>query len=1062
MNKFLIDICQTGNFSIDEKVNLDQIKKLRKKGGALFAVVDGKEYKLNSLDDESDFVVRNFSDFPDEENESIYECNVVNNHLVVLLYVFSRVRRIDLESETMHFYLERMVKNQFEELGEIVGGDEIKFLQDEFMNNKSVFIAEYQGGSAIRTFQMYGNRYRANVEKERPGIYRIKKLTKIRVNNSIDRIIQIYGHVKFVTFDEAIKTKGHDAPLAEVHTNELFKAWQEFISFESKVFHDEVVELGYAKYKSYRNEGEEIVLQFEKNVDSFPLFGDRVKASSQEYDIVFSETGNSFKNIEEIIEQREKTRGATIRLGKALNESFDTNELIFNYPEIAVAIPEVGYVILSDRNIKTEERRRQSVMSVIERKSNSTSNMIMRLSAGEEDSQTGSDVEPITNDVLKKMFGRTDVELKENFRQAMFIALNTPDIALIQGPPGTGKTTLINGIIARLGAMGNKNYKILVSSEQHEALYNVVDKLSGNSIPPFVTSEKYSRDERAENEEKMRRNIQDFQGRFLDLCNRILNERTQKDRFSDILTKLIFDVQTIVDKKYSQEIIAEKIENITRYVMTMGLWDDVKDIVAQIEAKLRNSGVSYEDEREGMDFIKRKLNSQRLDIDAFYEDDGEYQLDELQRVIKRYGYNYLLIDQALKDELFATRDESTFKKYLNYVDSIRSEIDPQKDEFELAITTYKELFDSLLNRIRQVAKYRKKDFYDIIEALKYKMSDADNVRDIIMKYTNVIGSTCAQADRSSSMIDLSGNKYDYVIIDEAARANPLDIMIPVLMGTRVIMVGDQMQLPHYVETDYVRRFKNEKEKYSNFDETLLTKSIFQVLYDSLEKSWNERKLKFRRHIRIQEQHRMHPKIGGFISEQFYERKIIDENGIERIEGGIENGQTTISKINDFNIFSGENMVWQDVPITEGMEEKSSYKLSRPAEADKVIEIVQDIVRKNSSRDYKIGIMSFYKGQVELINKLLKDKFPDEDLRKIECNTVDSYQGKEFDIVLLSTTRSNREIDIEKSLGFIHYSKSRINVALSRARRLLVVIGDAETMTRNDVFKNYVRCATKVK
>ena len=67
----------------------------------------------------------------------------------------------------------------------------------------------------------------------------------------------------------------------------------------------------------------------------------------------------------------------------------------------------------------------------------------------------------------------------------MSIALNTPDIALIQGPPGTGKTTLIKGVITRLNMM-NKNYRILVSSEQHEALFNVVDKLSQNKfIPPL-------------------------------------------------------------------------------------------------------------------------------------------------------------------------------------------------------------------------------------------------------------------------------------------------------------------------------------------------------------------------------------------------------------------------------------------------------------------------------------------------------------------------------------------------------------------------------------------------
>lgn len=1055
MNKSFIDICQTGNFSTDEKINLAEVKKLRKKDDRLYAVLNGKEYALNCLNDDAEFVVRNFSDYPDDENESIYECQVINNHLVVLLYVFTNVRRIELESETMHFYLERLVKNELEDARIITDGDEVKFLQDEFINNKSVFIVEYQGGGGIRTFQMYGNQYCANVERERPGIFRIKKLRHYRVNNRVEQMVQIYGHVKFVTFDEAIRTKGYDAPIMAVQTNEIFRVWQEFISFENKIFRNEVIELGYLKYNSYFFDGDEIVFEFDKNIGTTSLFVDKIKATGQLYDLVFSDVGTDFKSIEEVVEYRENIKGSTIVLGRALNDSFDTDKLIFERPFVPFEIPQSGYIILSNINIKIEQRRRNGVMRVIESKSNNTSNMLMRLSAGEEDTQTGLDAEPVNTEVLKKMFGRTDVELKENFRKAMYIALNTPDIALIQGPPGTGKTTLINGIIARLSSMGNKNYKILVSSEQHEALYNVVDKLSGNSIPPFVTSRKYDENAKAENDEKMLKNIEWFQERFLNLCNSILNERTQNDRFSDELTKLIFDIQTIIDKGYSQEIIAEKMERITRSAMAIGIWGEVKDYIEQIEAKLHTSGVKSEDEREGVDFIKRKLDSQRLDRSVFYEDDGVYQLNELQRLIERYGYNYLLIDPKLKDDLINNKNPEAFKKYVEYIKSIKADIAPEHDEFELAITTYKELFDGLLNHIRQSAKGHKKDFYDIIEVLQYKMNDIDNVKEIIMKYTNVIGSTCAQADRSKDIVSLNGTKYDYVIIDEAARANPLDLMIPVLMGTKVIMVGDQMQLPHYIETDYLRRFKNEKDKYNGFDETLLTKSLFQVLYDSLEKSWNEEKLKFRRHIRIQEQHRMHPVIGKFISEQFYERKVTDLDGTERIEGRIENGINTYLKINDFNIFGGKNVVWVDIPITMGIEERETSKISRPVEADKVIELLQEIVRKNPDKSYKVGIMSFYKGQVELIKNLLAEKFPDEVLKNIECNTVDSYQGKEFDIVLLSTTRSNREVEIEKSLGFIHYSKSRINVALSRARKLLIVIGDCETMGRNEVFRHYI-------
>ena len=91
----------------------------------------------------------------------------------------------------------------------------------------------------------------------------------------------------------------------------------------------------------------------------------------------------------------------------------------------------------------------------------------------------------------------------------------------------------------------------------------------------------------------------------------------------------------------------------------------------------------------------------------------------------------------------------------------------------------------------------------------------------------------------------------------------------------------------------------------------------------------------------------------------------------------------------------------------------------------------------------------------MINQRLKDSFPSSVLDSISCNTVDSYQGKEFDIVIVSGTRSNNHTDSRKSLGFIDASPSRINVALSRARKLLIMVADADTYRRNTHFGNFI-------
>ena len=188
---------------------------------------------------------------------------------------------------------------------------------------------------------------------------------------------------------------------------------------------------------------------------------------------------------------------------------------------------------------------------------------------------------------------------------------------------------------------------------------------------------------------------------------------------------------------------------------------------------------------------------------------------------------------------------------------------------------------------------------------------------------------------------------------------------------------------------------------------------------------------------------MHQTIGNFISQTFY-------------DGGIKNGAETVNNRNDYNMFEGKNVVWINVPNYKGTEQRIGESLRREAEVTKIIEIVRQLVEKNPGRRLKLGIISFYKGQVERIRTKIKESFPQDIFDSDDmCNTVDSYQGKEFDIVIVSGVRSNNYATIGKSLGFIQYSPSRINVALSRAKKVLVVVADENTYHQNDYFRKYI-------
>ncbi len=151
------------------------------------------------------------------------------------------------------------------------------------------------------------------------------------------------------------------------------------------------------------------------------------------------------------------------------------------------------------------------------------------------------------------------------------------------------------------------------------------------------------------------------------------------------------------------------------------------------------------------------------------------------------------------------------------------------------------------------------------------------------------------------------------------------------------------------------------------------------------------------------------------------------------------------------MFDGKNLAYVNVPLkNHSEEEKYKHSLRRKAEVDEVVDVLRKIIQKNSSKRMSIGILSFYKEQVKLLQETVSKEFSmDDPLISISCGTVDSYQGKEFDIVILSGVRANGDGD----LGFIQYSSSRVNVALSRAKRLLVFIGHIKTYSSNEHFSN---------
>ena len=294
-------------------------------------------------------------------------------------------------------------------------------------------------------------------------------------------------------------------------------------------------------------------------------------------------------------------------------------------------------------------------------------------------------------------------------------------------------------------------------------------------------------------------------------------------------------------------------------------------------------------------------------------------------------------------------------------------------------------------------------------------------------------------------------KFQNVILEEAARSNPLDLLIPMTRALRrIILVGDQKQLPQLIENDIVEDVVSEK--FDDLAERDIARkkyesSLFGVLYKNLEKAPKKRM------IRLNEQFRMHPAIGNFISSLYYDNEV---------KAGMKDQELKKSHGLTVNGLKDKVMVFCNVSHEQGYEKKGIGK-SRECEAKRVMSLVKEIMSDPGGKDLSIGVITFYAAQRDLIfdeaekmgfaNRLPSGDYEIDDSvkatrdgrEKFRIGTVDSFQGKEFDVVILSATRSNtierKEGNVRKVFGFLT-SENRLNVAFSRAQRLLIVCGDA--------------------
>lgn len=283
-------------------------------------------------------------------------------------------------------------------------------------------------------------------------------------------------------------------------------------------------------------------------------------------------------------------------------------------------------------------------------------------------------------------------------------------------------------------------------------------------------------------------------------------------------------------------------------------------------------------------------------------------------------------------------------------------------------------------------------------------------------------------------IGIHDNIYDFVIIDEAARSIASELAIAMQSAKRVLLVGDHLQLPPLYSDAHkaaLARRLGINDKHTELDEVL--RSDFARAFNS---GYGKQTS-----ATLLTQYRMAPPIGNLVSHTFYDGKL--NNGDRVIPDVYEDAPNQLRSA----------VTWLD---TSSLGEHANHQKSdrgasiyNRCEAEQVIDLLKqisesgqflsDLSNLKDKDDALIGVICMYAEQKRLIRQKFNQGIWSDGFKAlVKIDTVDSYQGKENRIIILSLTRSDKQ----KSLGFLR-TPNRINVAMSRAMDRLLIIGDAE-------------------
>ena len=449
------------------------------------------------------------------------------------------------------------------------------------------------------------------------------------------------------------------------------------------------------------------------------------------------------------------------------------------------------------------------------------------------------------------------------------------------------------------------------------------------------------------------------------------------------------------------------------------------------------------------------------------------------------GYFYSL--EAIKnwEKSNATQNNTVSHWVANIVNRI---IQQEDEQINSALNNWKTYLQNPTSETKKLFADKYLEYVNLIGATGSsigKLNSENKWTSFFRSYLNVFNKESYEKNdfKSCNRTDIN---FDTIIMDEASKATPPELALPVLYGKKSIIVGDHRQLPPMIDGEEIKDILvsiGEKALAKALSQKEFETSQFERLFTHIDESIKGT---------FDTQYRMHPAINDVIA-QFYTED--SEKGLlcglppdEAYHNSFVKWDSRYHGLKYENLITPEtHTIWINVNTPEIQEGTSRVNFGEIDAIDKILQVLKNSEGKSefdnwlsnkSQEEKQIGLISFYGKQINYIEQMLvqnhtdlykgKGKINDKE-NLIRLSTVDRFQGMERNIIIVSMVRSNKiaafqgqqpdynlypvlGYPAQVSLGFAE-SPNRLNVALSRAKRLLIVVGNSEHFCQKAIYNN---------